>query len=384
MVRDYFYDPNLHGVDWGGVREYYRSLLPYVRTRQELNMLLVEMVGELNASHHGLSGGDFSNEVERYPVALLGAELEPDQAAGLYRFKRIYKGSRSESRFYAPLDADYVKIREGDYLLAINGQAVSANENYLKYLVNQDQNQIELTTSRQPDREGAIVTKIKPITSDYPLRYRAWVEKNRELVEKGSGGKIGYFHLENMGDNDFKEFKKWFEAYRYKEAIIIDVRYNGGGYIDPKLIDMLERRPYHVNRERNSVPLERPLEGFYGKVVVLCNEYSFSDAEVFPSGFKLRKLGTVIGKQTLGYVIAVRSYRLIDGGLIRQPIVGMWELDGTQLESLGAIPNIVVENTPKDEMEGKDPQIDKAIEYLMEEIAKSPRNYDYPTPIKPR
>ena len=384
MVRDYFYDPNLHGVNWEAMRDYYRSLLPYVRTRQELNILLVEMVGELNASHNGLTGGDYPNEVERYPVALLGAELEPDPGTGLYRFKRIYKGSHSETRFYAPLDADYVKIREGDYLLAINGQEMSANENYLKYLVNQDLNQIELTTNRQPGREGAIVTKIKPITSDYPLRYRAWVEKNREQVEKGSNGKIGYFHLENMGENDLKEFKKWFEAYRYKEAIIIDVRYNGGGYIDPKLIDMLERRPYHINRERNSVSLERPLEGFYGKVVVLCNEYSFSDAEVFSSGFKILKLGTVIGKQTLGYVIAVRSHRLIDGGLIRQPIVGMWELDGTQLESRGAVPDIIVENTPEDELQGRDRQLEKAIDYLMEEIEKNPRNYNYPTPIQPR
>jgi tricorn protease len=384
IIRDYFYDPNMHGVDWPGIREHYQAFLPYVRTRQELNLLLLEMVGEINASHNGVSGGDFPNEAQRYPVALLGAELEPDMEAGLYRFKKIYKGSHSANRFYAPLDADYVKIREGDYLLAVNGQRISAQENYLRYFVNQDQNQIELTTNRQPTPEGAILTKIKPITTDSPLRYRAWVEKNRERVEAGSNGKIGYFHLENMGENDLKEFKKWFEAYRYREAIIIDVRYNGGGYIDAQLIDMLERRPYQINRERNSVPLERPLEGFYGKVVVLCNEYSFSDAEVFPSGFKFRKLGTVIGKQTMGYVIAIRSYRLIDGGWIQRPIVGIWELDGTQLEGLGATPDIVVENTPEDELKGRDPQLEKAIDYLMEEIAKSPRNYDYPTPIKAR
>ena len=383
-VRDYFYDPNLHGVDWVGIREYYRSLLPHVRTRQELNLLLVEMLGELNASHQGVSGGDVPNEVERYPVALLGAELVPDYGTGWYRFKKIYKGSHSEKRFYAPLAADYVRIREGDYLLAINGQRISASENYLKYLVNQDQNHIELTTSRQPTAEGAMVSRIKPITNDYSLRYRAWAEKNRELVEKASDGKIGYFHLENMGENDFKEFRKWFEAYRYKEAIIIDVRYNGGGYIDPKLIDFLERRQYQISRERDSIPLERPLDGFYGKVVVLCNEYSFSDAEVFSSGFKVRKLGTVIGKQTLGYVIAIRSYPLIDGGWIRQAFLGMWEMDGTHLESLGAVPDILVENTPEDELAGKDRQLEKAIETLLSETTSSPRSYDYRTPIEPR
>jgi tricorn protease len=342
------------------------------------------MVGELNASHNGVYGGDTPNDVDRYPLGLLGAELEPDSGTGLYRFKKIYKGSHSEPRFYAPLDADYVKIREGDYLLAINGQWISSNENYQKYLVNQSQNHLELTTNRQPTREGAIVTRIKPITNDYSLRYRAWVERNREKVEQASHGKIGYFHLENMGENDFKEFRRWFEAYRYKEAIIIDVRYNGGGYIDTKLIDLLERRPYQINRDRDSVPLERPLEGFYGKVVVLCNEYSFSDAEVFPSAIKIRKLGTVIGKQTLGYVIAVRSYPLIDGGTIRQAYVGMWEIDGTPLESLGAIPDIFVENTPEDELAGRDRQLEKAIEYLLSETAKNPRSYDYRTPIKSR
>ena len=384
MVRDYFYDSNLHGVDWSGIKEYYQSLLPYVRTRQELNRLMTEMVGELNASHNGVSGGDIPHEMERYPVGLLGAELEPDSGTGLYRFKKIYKGSHSEPRFYAPLDADYVKVREGDYLLAINGEKVSAQENYLKYLVNQHRNHIELTTNRQPVWEGAITTRVKPITNDYSLRYRAWVEGNRERAERGSGGKIGYFHLANMGENDFKEFQRWFEAYRYKEAIVIDVRYNGGGYIDAKVIDLLERRPYQVTRNRDSVSLERPLEGFYGKIVVLCNEYSFSDAEVFSSGFKVRKLGTVIGKQTLGYVIAVRSHPLIDGGMIRQAFTGMWEIDGTHLESLGAIPDILVENTPKDEIEGKDRQLEKAIEYLMTEIARSPRNYDYPIRIEPR
>jgi tricorn protease len=187
-----------------------------------------------------------------------------------------------------------------------------------------------------------------------------------------------------MGDKDFKEFKKWFEAYRYREAMIIDVRYNGGGYIDPKLIDLLERRQYQVFRNRDSVPLERPLEGFYGKVVVLCNEYSFSDAEVFSSAFKARKLGQVIGKQTLGYVIATRPYSLIDGGTIRQPFVGMWGMDGTLLEGFGAIPDIVVENTPEDELAGRDSQLEKAVEVLMSEINRSPRQYDYRIPIEPR
>lgn len=250
--------------------------------------------------------------------------------------------------------------------------------------MNQHQNQVELTTNSRPSWEGAILTKVRPLTGDYDLRYKAWVDRNRELVEKASQGKIGYFHLENMMENDFRQFNKWFEAYRYMEALIIDVRYNGGGYIDTRLIDMLERRQYQVTRERDSVPIERPLEGFYGKVVVLCNEYSFSDAEVFPSGFKVRDLGTLIGKQTLGFVIAVRPYQLIDGGIIRQTFMGMWEINGTHLESFGAVPDMIVENTPEDELAGRDRQLEKAIDHLLAEIRKDPRKTDYPTPIEPR
>jgi len=384
VVRDYFYDPNLHGVDWAGLRGYYRSLLSHVRTRGELNLLILEMLGELNASHNGIGGGDDPSEMERYPVARLGAELAPDYDAGLYRFKRVYKGEKSDTRYAAPLDAEYIGIQEGDYLLAINGETISAHENYLKVLMNRHQNHVELTTSHQPSWEGAETVKVKPITNDFHLRYRAWVEGNRLFVDQASAGRIGYVHLENMATSDLNEFKRWFEAYRYKEAIIIDVRYNGGGYIDTKIIDLLERRPYHVSRMRNAEALQHPMDSFGGKAVVLCNEYSFSDAEVFPSGFKARDLGTVIGNQTLGYVIGVQPYKLIDGGTIRRAFIGLWELDGTPLESLGARPDIIVENTPQDELVGKDRQLETAIEYLMKQIAESPRRHDFPTPIRPR
>jgi tricorn protease len=384
VVRDHFYDPNLHGVDWARLKEYYRALLSHVRTRGELNSLILEMLGELNASHNGIGGGDEPSKRKSYPVARLGAELAPDYDVGLYRFKRIYKGEKSDKRYAAPLDAEYIGIREGDYLLAINGKKISVNENYLKVLMNRHQNHVELTTSPQPSWEGAETVKVRPITNDYHLRYRAWVDHNRRFVDQASANRIGYVHLENMTTRDLNRFKRWFEAYRYKEAIIIDVRYNGGGYIDTKIIDLLERRPYHVSRMRNAEALQHPMDSFGGKVVVLCNEYSFSDAEVFPSGFRARNLGTVIGNQTLGYVIAVRPYKLIDGGIIRRAFIGLWELDGTPLESLGARPDIIVENTPQDELVGKDRQLEAAIEYLMKQIAESPRRYDYPTPIRPR
>ncbi len=383
MVRDYFYDPHYHGVDWNKIRKHYRRLLPYVHTRRELSILMAEMVGELNASHQGVRGGDVHN-VKKYAVALLGAQLKPDYKAGYYRFTKIYKGDKANKRYRSPLDADYVKIKPGDYLIAINGHRVKATENYLQYLVDKNRIKITLLTNSEPSRKGAVETKFFPIVNDYALRLKEWTDKNTRLVDSLSHGKIGYMHLENMGGNDLNTFKKYFQDYRYKEAIIIDVRYNGGGGIDPELIDMLERRPYQITRERDSEPVERPDDGFYGKVVVLCNEYSFSDAEVFPNGFHVRKLGTLIGKQTLGFVIAVSPYSLVDGGQIRKTFIGLWDVNGNQLEGRGAIPDITVENTPKDEIQGRDPQLLKAIEYLNQKIKAHPRNYNYKMPIRSR
>lgn len=393
-IRDYFYDENYHGVDLEGIRRRYAELLPYVRTRDELNTLMEEMMGELNVSHQSAWGGDRPLPVKWYRVAMLGARLEPDYEARYYRFIEIYKGDKSDEEYRSPLDADYVEVEAGDYLLAINGQPIPATENYLKYLVNQHPNHLTLTTNSVPSIEGAVETRIKPITDNdyegdycttYMLLYKKWVDKNIRLVDESSGGKIGYIHLPAMGPSYLNVFRKYFEAYRHKAGIIIDVRDNGGGNIDADLIDILERRRYQSHRIRGSMPHERPFNIFEGKLVVLCNEYSVCNAEMFASAVKVRRLGTVIGKQTPGRVLgAMRRLRLIDGGTIRTPFIGVWEADGTQLEGRGVVPDIIVENSPEDDVMGRDPQLEKAISYLMEEIEKSPRDYDYPTPIEER
>ncbi len=188
-----------------------------------------------------------------------------------------------------------------------------------------------------------------------------------------------------MMRSGWREFEEKFEKFRYKDAIIIDVRYNGGGDIDERIIDYLERRPYHVTKKRGESTIERPEEGFYGEVVVLINEYSFSDAEVFPSAVRERGLGTLIGIPTLGYVIAVRSHVLIDGGMIRKAHTGIWELStGEMLESQGIEPDMLVESPPEMENAGGDVQLEKAIEYLLERLAQKPREYDYKIPMEER
>lgn len=383
VVRDYFYDPNLHGVNWEEIKEYYSKLIPYVRTRDSLNILLTQMVGELNASHQGLGGGDI-NYTNSYPVALLGAQFIKDKESGYYKFSKIYKGDKTSSKYRSPLDNDFVKIKTGDFLLKIDEENVTIKDDLYKFLVNKSNKKITLTTNSKPTLEGAIKTIIRPITSEQHLRYKEWLDKNNNIVNEKSNNKIGYIHLQDMGFNDLQTFNKYFQAYRYKEGLIIDVRYNGGGGIDAMLIDKLERINYMTFKDRNSIPLERPVEGFYGPVVVLINEYSFSDAEVFPRAFQIRKLGKVIGVPTLGYCIAVTGHRLIDNGFMRKTTMGIWDLQGKMIESKGVQPDIFVENSPLDEINGIDRQLEKAIEYLLGEIKKNPRKFDYPMEIPKR
>jgi tricorn protease len=379
-----FYDPKLHGVDWDETGRYYGSLLPYVRTRAELNMLVTEMIGELNASHQGMTGGD-EPEIPHASMGYLGAKVALDEKSGLPRIVKIYRADKASMTDKSPLDNDYVKAKEGDYILAIDGHDLAPGEDFNKYLVDKTANKITIKTNARPEAKGAVETTFLPIFTDIRLQYNDWVKTNTSFVDKASSGKIGYIHLPDMSGSGLTEFNEMMDKYRYKDAIILDVRYNGGGNIDERIIDYLERRPYQVTRVRNESPEPRPNQGFYGDLAVLINEYSFSDAEVFPAAFKERKLGTVIGVPTLGYVLAVTPHVLIDGGQVRKAFIGIWDIGtGQQLESHGVQPDILVESPPDMEKQGRDAQLEKAVEVLMDKISKNPRKYDFELPVEKR
>lgn len=366
-----FYDPKLHGVDWNEVKNYYGSLVPYVQTRGELNTLLTEMVGELNASHQAVTGGDMP-EVPHAWQGFLGAKIVLDEKTGYPRIEKIYHANKASITGKSPLDNDYVKVKEGDYLLAIDGHELQLGEDFNKYLVDKTANKITIKTNSKPQLKGAIETTLMPNFSDSRLVYKDWVAKNEKYVEEKSGGRIGYMHLADMMASGWIEVQQKFNKYRYKDAIILDVRYNSGGNIDERIMDLLERRPYQVTQARNESPQARPREGFYGDLVVLINEYSFSDAEVFPAAVKTRGLGTLIGTPTLGYVLAVTSHMLVDGGQIRKAFIGIWDIKtGQQLESHGVQPDILVPSPPDMEKAGRDIQLEKAVKYLM---AKNPKS----------
>ncbi len=386
MVKYHFYDPNLHGVDWDGVKKYYEGLLPHVQTRAELNILLNEMVGELNASHQGASGGD-EPSTPTASMAHLGAKLELDERTGYARFARIYRGEKAStsSMEQSPLDNDYVKVKEGDYLLAIDGRPLKPFENFYQYLVDKTSNKITITTNGTPDMKGAVETAFPPLFYDQRVKYGDWVWRNERFVDEKSGGRIGYMHLVDMQTAGLAEFREKFLKYRYKDAIIIDVRYNGGGSIDDRLVDYLERLPYQIQKARNQSAEPRPSDVFMGEIVVLMNEYSYSDAEVFPSAMKERGLGTLVGVPTLGFVIAVTGHPLIDGGQIRKTFIGIWEVStGAQLESRGALPDVYVESPPEMEKQGRDVQLEKAIEILSGKIAGKGKIFDHEPKIEKR
>jgi len=371
-----FYDPKLHGVNWDEVKDYYGALIPYVQTRGELNTLLTEMVGELNASHQRVSDGE-EPEVPHASQAFLGAKVVLDEKTGYPRIEKIYKADKASLTDKSPLDNDYVKVKEGDYLLAIDGHEIQPGEDLYQYLVDKTSNKITIRTNSKPELKGAIETTFQPIYSDVKLQYENWVMQNEKYVNEKSGGRAGYVHLPDMMGSGWTEFREKFAKLRYRDAIIIDVRYNGGGNIDERIIDYLERQPYQITKARNESPEARPSDGFYGELAVLINEYSFSDAEVFPAAFKARGLGTVIGVPTLGYVLAVVPHMLIDGGQVRKAFIGIWDIKtGTQLESNGVQPDILVPSPPEMEKAGRDVQLEKAVEVMMDKIAKNPRKFD--------
>ena len=381
MVRDMFYDKNLHGVDWKKMRRKYEKMVDYCQTRSDLNRILEELVGELNASHQGARGGDFREKPKKVGIGSLGAILIPD--GKFYKFAKIYKGNPYYKQYNSPLDKPYIKVKEGDYLIKIDNRIVKTDRDYRWYLINKAGKTVILTVNNKPSEKGAWDIKVKPISSEYMLRYLNWVERNRALVEKESNGEIGYIHLNYMLGSNLAVFYDYIRYYFDKKGLILDVRWNGGGGIDPQLIDYLERKQYQVTRLRNGEDLPRPMDIFRGKIVVLCNEFSYSDAEVFPNAFKVRKLGKLIGVPTLGFVIAVNEYPLIDGGTIRKTFIGIWDIYGNQLESRGAIPDIIVENDPNQFEKGYDAQLQKAIEVLKKEIkSEKPKKID--TSIKPR
>ncbi|HKQ04731.1 MAG TPA: S41 family peptidase [Blastocatellia bacterium] len=358
-----FYDPQMHGKDWDAARAKYQPLVADVGDRQELLNIINEMIGELNASHTGAAPPTRGREGGAATVHL-GFDLEPDAAAGRYKVTAIYEDG--------PADKDWVKVKAGDYLIAIDGKPVKAGDDYWELLNDRLNRKVTVTLNDKPSEEGAWRARIEPVSMQAfsQLRYERWVRQRREMVDKLSGGRIGYLHIQAMNPPSLRRFEKEIRENRNKEALIIDQRWNGGGNIEQELLAILVQREYQIWQPRGAEATGRPFAGFFGPKVVLQNWRSASNAEMFPAGFRALGLGKVIGTPTMGAVIGTGSYSLIDGSTVRTPGVGVFLADQkrTNMENYGVQPDILVENTPEDNLAGRDRQLETAVQELLKEL----------------
>jgi len=361
-----FYDPKMHDKDWDAARAKYKPLVAYVGDRQELLNLINEMIGELNASHTGAAaaGGGRGESAGVGSTRHLGLELEADGGAGRYKVAHVYEDG--------PADKDWIKVEAGHYLLAIDGKALQAGDNYWERLGRRLNRKVELTLNTGPKVEGAWKVKYEPIpmTAYAALRYERWVKQRRALADKQSGGRVGYVHIKAMDPPSLARFRKDLAEFRHKEGLVIDERFNGGGNIEQELLAILVQRPYQVWQPRGTEPTPRPFAGYYGPKVVLQNWRSASNAEMFPAGFRALGLGRLVGTQTMGAVIGTGSYSLVDGSTIRTPGVGVYLADGarTNMENTGVKPDVTVENTPEDNLAGYDRQLETAVAEVLKAL----------------
>ncbi|HEY1380777.1 MAG TPA: S41 family peptidase [Gemmataceae bacterium] len=387
QMRDYFYDPNMHGVDWRAVREKYAPLVEHVNHRADLTYVVGEMIAELNIGHAYVGGGDLP-EVKRIPLGLLGAKLTQDPQTKAVRIAKILPGEswEKDKDLHSPLTEPGVDVHEGDYIITVDGRPVNSLASPYEPLVNKVGKQVTLTVNKEPKAEGAREVTVVPIGDEAKLFYRDWVRTNQRKVEEATGGKVGYVHVPDMLTTGLNEFVRQFGPQLRKKALIVDVRGNGGGNVSPMLIERLRRDLVMVDIARNGIPTPDPADQLVGPKVCLMNEFSASDGDLFPYRFRQEGLGKLIGKRSWGGVVGIRnSLPLVDGGTLNRPEFSRYDVAGKEwiIEGHGVDPDIVVDNDPAKEYAGEDQQLQKAIEVILEELKTKEKTLP-PVPAYPK
>jgi tricorn protease len=385
QMRDFFYDPNMHGLDWKAVRAKYAPLVSHVNHRADLTYIIGEMIGELNVGHTYVGGGDMPRP-PRISTGLLGARLRRDPATKYYRIAKILPGANWDKTLRSPLTEIGVNVNEGDYLLAVNGQPTNEMTNIYEALVNTAGKQVRLKVNSAPRDKGSHEVVVVPISDEARLYYYDWVQRNIKTVNDATAGKVGYLHIPDMSVAGLNEFVKHFYPQMRKQALIIDVRGNGGGNVSPQLIERLRREIAMVNMARNVAPKPNPTDMLYGPMVCLMNEFSASDGDLFPYRFKKYKLGKLIGKRSWGGVIGIRgTLPFLDGGSLTKPEFAPYSVDGKEwiIEGHGVDPDLVVDNDPAREYAGIDDQLNRAIAVILEELRTGERRLP-PIPAFPK
>jgi len=367
--RDGYYLENMHGRNWQGVKEKYQVLLPYVRTRLDLNYVIGEMISELASGHAYITPGEYPKP-ERIDMGLLGAELSKDRS-GFFKIDRILQGASYRPELRSPLQEPGLGVQAGQYITAIDGISTKSVANIYQLLVGKADVLTELTVNDKP-AEGGKKVVVKPIADEYPLYHFEWVQKNIKTVEEKSGGKVGYIYIPDMGPEGLSEFARYYYPQLDKEALIVDDRENGGGNISPMVIERLQREVYRMTMSRTSSMTGTVPDGTHtGPKVLLINKYSASDGDLFPWSFKANKLGTVIGTRTWGGIVGISgSLPYMDDTDVRVPFFTNYDRETGQwiVENYGVDPDIVLDNDPVREYAGEDQQLLKAIEVALEQI----------------
>jgi len=372
--RDFFYVENMHGYDWKAIGRRYRQWLPHVAHRSDLNYVIGEMIAELNVGHAYIQGGDF--EIPPRPkVALPGARFELNAKAGRYRIAKIFRGENEESKYRSPLTEVGVDVREGEYVLAINGRELTGRDNPYRLLQHKT-DPVTLTVNGKPSTKGARDVTYRPVFDEASLLYLDWVKGNLRRVDRATGGRVAYLHIPDMGATGIYEFIKWFYPQIRKEGLIVDVRSNGGGNVSQWIIERLDNKLLGTRFGSTSdAPGTYPGTVFHGHMVCILNQTSASDGDIFPHRFRQSGLGPLIGKRSWGGVVGISGRGpLLDGGVVYVPLSATNAPDGKWIiEGYGVDPDIEVENDPKSVIRGRDPQLSRAIKEVLKRIKQDPK-----------
>lgn len=373
IERDFFYAPNMHGIDWKAIKMRYEAMLPHVVDREDLNYVIGEMIAELNVSHSYIGGGDIE-QPRMIPVGLLGCDFELDNEKNAFRITKIYEGAPWDAEVRSPLLEPGVDVKEGEYLLAVNGQTLDTSRDIWAAFQGLANEVVTLTINSTADRTGARDILVKPLSNELRLRNLAWIESNRKKVEKATNGRVGYIYVPDTSITGQNELVRQFIPQHRLDGLIIDERFNSGGQASDRFIEMMNRPLYVYAARRDQGDITIPFLSHVGPKVMVINEWAGSGGDAFPHFFRKAKLGPIIGKRTWGGLVGISGNpQLIDGGFISAPNLAIWNPDGYwDVEGHGVDPDIEVENAPHDMAAGKDPQLEKAIAVTLELLEKNP------------
>ncbi len=374
VQRDWFYDPNMHGLDWEAIGAKYRKFVPDCGDRSDLNYLIGEMIAELNIGHTYVWGGDISYDAKHVSTGLLGADLTSEAGSKYYQFGHIIPQYSLVPGERSPLAEPGCPVKEGNYLLAIDGEEITTADNVFVFLQDKAGDVVRLTYNDQPTADGAEDFLLKTIGSERGIRYREWVENNRAKVAELTDGRVGYVHIPDMGEDGLREFARYWYPQYYREGFIIDVRYNGGGFTGDMILDRLERKLWGMSQPREGKKLRDPERCFMGPWCVLINEDTGSNGEMFSEAIKIKDMAPIIGMRTWGGSIGIEPHQpLVDGGTVTPPQFGLYNLNRQWvIEGRGVEPDLEIQNMPGDVWRGRDAQLRAGIDWVLEELKQYP------------